>query len=212
MRKKLIRFIVTFILVELGFYWVYNWMFGSDESDELTLENTPLKVEQIRSILELNTIRFNDEVVVDTLEYYKTPGEVVEGTIEKLFDLDQIKNSFNSDGIKRRLTMIVKGELLYGIDLKRKDFQVNSTKDTVFLNLPQPELLSISVNPKDSELYIENGKWQDNARTTLMKKARNRMIQTGEALRLAEKVKSPLEKIILTLVKTNKKVIINYTK
>lgn len=65
-------------LIAFAGYWVYQLFFkGSSGEDEIILDETPLKVEQIRSILELNTLKFQDEAVVDTVEYYKDRKSVV---------------------------------------------------------------------------------------------------------------------------------------
>ena len=119
MRRQRIKEIRT-LIVRLGLvaaivfvgYWGYQLFFKGGSSDEIVLEETPLKVEQIRSILELNTLKFQDEVVVDSVEYYKTGGDVIWGTLDKLTDPDQFKHGLKPDGVKRRLTLIVRGEFV----------------------------------------------------------------------------------------------------
>lgn len=219
MRRQKIREIRT-LIIRLGLvaviafvgYWVYQLFFKGESADEIVLEETPLKVEQIRSILELNTLKFQDEAVVDSVEYYKSESDVLWGTLDKLTDPDQFKHGLNPNGIKRRLTLIVRGELLYGVDLKRKDFQFLPKDDTLTIIIPQPELLSISLNPKGTEVYIENGDWQDYERAHLQRKARNKMIASGDRLKLPERAKAPLEKAIRSLVKTDKILVIKFEK
>jgi hypothetical protein len=205
MKRPKIKDIVSLtvkLLVLLGIgLLVYFFFFNKKKSDELQLDETPLKVEQIRSILELNTVKFEDEVVVDSVEYYRDFSEAFSGTMDKLFDVDQLKNGFSNDGVKRRLTFIVKGHLLFGVDLKRKDFLMRTKNDTLFLTLPQPELLSIAVNPSDVEVYIENGKWADHEKLKLI---------TATSLMLVEKAKQPIEKLLTKLNVSNKTIIIQY--
>jgi hypothetical protein len=210
-RTLIIRLLIVG-LIAFGGYWVYQLFFKGPASDEIVLEETPLKVEQIRSILELNTLKFQDEAVVDSVEYYKSESEVLWGTLDKLTDPNQFKHGLHPNGVKRRLTLIVRGELLYGVDLKRKDFQFLPKDDTLTIIIPQPELLSVSINPKGTEVYLENGDWQDYERASLQRKARNKMIASGDRLKLPERAKAPLEKALRTLVKTDKIVVIKFEK
>lgn len=219
MKRQKIKEIRTLIVrlgmvAVIGFvgYWVYQLFFKGDSTDEIVLEETPLKVEQIRSILELNTLKFQDETVVDSVEYYKSDSDVLWGSLEKLTDPDQFKHGLHPSSVKRRLTLIVRGELLYGVDLKRKDFQFIPTDDTLTIVIPQPELLSVALNPKGTEVYVENGEWKDYERIHLQRKARSKMIASGNRLKLPERAKAPLEKAIKALVKTDKKLIIQFEK
>ncbi len=219
MKRQRIREIRTLIIrlalvagIAFAGYWVYQLFFKGESADEIVLEETPLKVEQIRSILELNTLKFQDEAVVDSLEYYKTANDAVWGALDKLTTPDQFKHGLRADGIKRRLTLIVRGELLYGVDLKRKDFQFIPQGDTLLILIPQPELLSISINPKGTEVYLENGDWKDYERAHLQRKARNKMIASGNRLKLPERAKAPLEKALRALVKTDKILVIKFEK
>lgn len=208
-RTLIIRLVIVG-LIAFGGYWVYQLFFKGPASDEIVLEETPLKVEQIRSILELNTLKFQDEAVVDSVEYYKSESEVLWGTLDKLTDPNQFKHGLHPNGVKRRLTLIVRGELLYGVDLKRKDFQFLPKGDTLTIIIPKPELLSVSINPKGTEVYLENGEWKDYERAGLQRKARNKMIASGDRLKLPERAKAPLEKALRALVKTDKIVIIKF--
>lgn len=208
-RTLIVRLALVALIVFAG-YWIYKLFIKGESKDEIVLDETPLKVEQIRSILQLNTLKFQDEAVVDTVEYYKSNTEALVGSLDKLMDVDQIKHGLSGDGVKRRLTLIMKGELLYGVDLQRKDFQFVSKEDTLTILIPQPELLSIALNPKGTEVYIENGEWKDYERMSLQRKARNKMIASGNRLKLAERAKAPLEKALRALVKTDKVLVIKF--
>lgn len=196
-------------IIVVGIF-VWNLIANRSDEDEFTIDETPLRVEQIRSILELNTMKFQDEVVVDSVEFYRSTTEQATGSLEKLFSYSDIENAFTTSPVKRRLTLIVKGELLYGVNLKTNDFQVVPKDDTLYVQLPQPELLSVSINPKSTEIFIENGVWRDHERRALMNKARKRMIASGEQLHLARKSKEGLEKTIRQLLPTEKPLVIQY--
>ena len=174
------------------------------------LEDSPLHVEQIRDILELNTISFRNEVVADSVEYYRSTGEQISGNLQKLFDYNQVKHGLAHSHIKRRLTLIVKGELLYGVNLKTEDFTVVPNEKQLVVTIPAPQLLSVSINPSDTEIFSENGTWKDHERRALQAKARHKMISDGEKLQLAEKSKKPLERLLKQLVRTDKQLVIVY--
>ncbi len=199
-------------LIAFAAYWVYQLFFKGESSDEIVLKDTPLKVEQIRSILELNTLKFQDETVVDSVEIYKSESDAIWGALDKITDPDQFKHGMRASIIKRQLTLIVRGELLYGVDLKRKDFQFLPDNDTLTILIPQPELLSVSINPKGTEVCLENGDWQDYEKAHLQRKARNKMIASGNRLKLPERAKAPLEKALRALIRTDKVLVIKFEK
>jgi hypothetical protein len=208
--KLLLSRVITLVIVACLVYLVYLFFSSKKSGSDFELEDSPLKVEQIRSILELNTLKFQDEVVVDTVEYYGSTAELVQGTVEKLMDFDQLKNGLKPSGVKRRLSLVVRGELLYGVNLKTKDFQLIPSSDSVIVKIPQPELLSISVNPDNTKVFIENGFWKDSERRTLQIEAKLKMVASGEALKLAERAKQRIVKLIEKMVRTDRKVIIQF--
>jgi len=174
------------------------------------IDDTPLHVEQIREIVELNTVKFRDEVVVDTVEYYRNLAEQISGNFEKIKNIDEIGEGIKGSAVKRRLTVIMKGELLYGVDLKTQELIVTPKGDTLFVKIPQPRLLSVSLTPENTEVFIENGVWKDYERQALQRKARAKMIASGERLHLKEKAKAPLERLLKQLIVTDKQIVIDY--
>lgn len=208
-RNLIVRLSILAVLGVVA-YFAYKWFFAPAEEEEIVLEETPLKVEQIRSILELNTLKFQDEVVADSVEFYTSSGDFISGTLEKLTSADQFKNGISGSGIKRRLTLIVRGELTYGSDLKRKDFQLIPGKDTLEIRVPAPELLSVSISPKKTELITENGFWKDYELVDLERKAKQKMVKSGERMKLSERAKVPLEACLKSLVKSSKVVVVHF--
>lgn len=196
------------LVVVILFTW--KWCSGSGEEDDFVIDDTPLRIEQIRKIIELNTVKFRDEVVVDTVEYYRDAGEKISGTMEKLQDPNQIRHGLSGSNVKRRLTLIMKGELLYGVDLKKRKFAITSDEQQVTVTLPKPTLLTISLTPEKTEVFAENGEWKDYERQRLQEKAKNKMIASGEKLKLAEKAKEPLERVLRQLIKTSKPIVFRY--
>jgi|GEM_PF-880365 len=208
-RTLIVRLALVAALV-LGGFLAYKAWKGFSADKGFVIDDTPLHVEQIREIVELNTVKFRDEVVVDTVEYYKSPSEQIIGNISKLKDPKQIKHGITGSNIERRLTVIMKGELLYGVDLKTRELIVIPKEDKLIIKIPRPGLLSISLTPENTEVFVENGLWKDYERQALQRKARKKMIASGERLGLKEKAKAPLEKLLKQLIVTDKQIVIEY--
>jgi hypothetical protein len=208
--QTLITRIAVIAAIVIAVVLLYRWLYAPKQA-EYVLDDTPLHVEEIRKILELNTIKFRDEVVVDSLELYKSEDEAFSGSLEKIIDYQQLKNGLTPSAIKRRLTLIMKGELLYGIDLKRKDFSVMPGKNNdLLIKIPEPELLSVNLTPENTEVFVENGHWKDYERQILQRKGRQKMIDAGEQLNLSEKAKAPLEKLLKQLIRTDRQLVFEY--
>lgn len=208
--QTLITRVAAIAAIVIAVVLLYRWL-TVPEQPEYVLDDTPLHVEEIRKILELNTIKFRDEVVVDSLELYRNEDEVIAGSLQKIVDYRQLKNGLTPSAIKRRLTLIMKGELLYGIDLKRKDFSVMPGKNNdLIIRIPHPELLSVNLTPENTEVFVENGDWKDYERQYLQRKGRQKMIEAGEKLNLKQKAKDPLEKLLKQLIRTDRKLVFEY--
>ena len=210
--KTLIIRLAALAAIVIGVILVVKLVKSFTSSSDTAIVDTPLRVEQVKAILELNTIRFRDEVVADTVELYKSTADQGLNHFDKLTDFNTIDEFFKTSPIKRRLTLVVKGELLYGVNLKTGDFDINDEGDTLIIQLPEPELLSATVNPSNTDVFVENGVWSDYARRKLMLKAKRKMIQNGEDLHLPLKAKEPLEKTLKQLVHTDKPIKIVFIK
>ncbi len=207
-RTLLVRILVISALI-IGVYLLYQLYKSFTGESEYAIDETPLKVEQIKSIAEINTLKFQDEVVVDSLEMYKSVSETVSGSLGKLLSYNDFMDGITPSAIKRRLTLIIKGELLFGVDLK-EEIKTNETKDTLYFSLPSPKILSLSINPKGIEIFAENGTWNDIEHKQLLEKAKRKMEITAEELHLKEKAKVPLIKLIRQLVPSKKPIKITF--
>lgn len=183
---------------------------NSNEDLGWQLEDRPLKIENIRKIAELSTVSYTDEVVMDTIEYYKDLGEQVTGNIVKLSDLENWKYSIRGSNIKRRLTLIVGGEVRFGFDLKDTVFNVSYSKDSVFVRISEPKILDILVVPSKTTVFQEHGEWHDRARRNLQQKAVNIFAERSERLKLEEKSKQQLEQLLKKMVADKGILIVQY--
>lgn len=173
---------------------------SSSEDLGWKLEDRPLKIETIRKIAELSTVSYTDEAVMDTIEYYKDLGEQVTGNIVKLSDLENWKYSIRGSNIKRRLTLIVGGEVRFGFDLKDTVFNLSYSQDSVFVQISEPKILDILVVPSKTIVFQEHGEWHDRARRKLQQKAVAIFAERSKQLELEKKSKQQLEQLLKKMI------------
>lgn len=108
---------------------------------------TATQIDSLRSIGQWEFLSIADEEVVDT-----------------------IRHGFFGDD---RLARIYYGTLRLGIDLsKAPDGWISNDKDTVVVTLPKAQLLDDNfVDEARTRSFIETGKWTENARAALTRKA-----------------------------------------
>ena len=195
---RLLKNLLVVALIAIAGYFIYRYFSGSDE-DDLVIDETGMRIEAIKTIAEISTIVYTDEVVMDTVEKYeKSPG---------VFDQPFAAYYRN---IKRRLTLIVHGNVRYGLDLTSGNYFIESNQDSIWLTLPKAEILDIEVTPSETEIFEEIGTWPDGTRKRLEMKAKLALKMNSKALKLEEKAEKNAEKIFRKMVPTEKKLIITF--
>lgn len=207
-RKKLrlARNLIVLCVLGIGIYLFIHWWNSDANEPRFEIENTPIKIERIRALAELATISYKDEVVVDTVEFYKNSQEIIEGSLQKIFDVDQFKHGIKPSLVKRRLTLIVKGEVKVGFDLKDNNFKIEQNDSLITVKLPKPQINDIISSASSTKVFQENGDWSDREITALKVTARKKMRRNALDLQLDEKAKSTVMTLFEKLLKTNKKV------
>ena len=205
MKNEYIRLIknllVLGVLILLGV--LIYWFFSSSENEELTIEDTPIHIESIKTIAEISTISYKDEVVIDSVEFY-------DGRISmSLYDPEEWMRIFNRN-IKRRLTIIVKGEIKYGIDLTDGDFKLIRRPDTLIVQVPSPKILDVIMSPSKTEIFQEQGVWRDYERRQLESKAKIQLKINAEELSLRKKAEENTIRLLEKLIQTPDKLIIEF--
>jgi hypothetical protein len=198
--KQIISLAVLVILVLL----VLRWCENEDPNARFEIEESPIKIEMVKSIAQLASISYKDEVVVDTVEYYRNQGEQIAGNIEKIMDVDNFKYGIKASNVKRRLTLIVKGKVLIGFNLKDKKFKIQQLDSSILISLPEPKILDILSTPSSTKIFHENGKWEDHEITALKNKARRKMTESVKQLNLINKAKENIKTVLTKLIKKQK--------
>lgn len=143
----------------------------SKEKRSLKIDETPIVVEKVRTLGELTTAVYYDELVL-------------QGTKRNYFSTTPLgalaRDGFGKD-IDDHLVIIAKGTVRAGVDLQKMSGEdIRFVGDTVFVKLPEAEYLDIIVNPSDFEVFAESGTWNHDQVSTLQGTAKERLLQGAD--------------------------------
>lgn len=146
--------VLGLILGAIAAYWVYTF-FKKKQSKELTLHQSTVLLEKIRSVSKLVS---------------------VEGEFAEIYKYENTKERFLSlVSSKKKALIVINAKALIGYDLKKVQITSDVDKKRIILtNFPQPEILSIE---PELEFYdIQNGMFNSfspDDLTTLNNEAKN---------------------------------------
>ncbi|MDG1332413.1 MAG: DUF4230 domain-containing protein [Crocinitomicaceae bacterium] len=203
---RLLKNLVVLLIIGGVGYVIYLFFFKASEKEGLKIDETPIHVESIRSIAEISTVNYKDEVVMDSVIRHKG------NSTWSWFDSRQMYDKYLNSNIKRRLTLIVRGEVRFGVDLSESNFATRQTEDSIFIQLPKPKVLDVVVSPSKTEVFQEQGKWSDRERKTLEVKAKAKLVENAMDLDLNSKTEKNMRRLMKQMIITDKKVIISFDK
>ena len=158
--------LVVFLLV--GAFLLHRGV--RQEKRPLTIDDTPVIVTKIRSLGELTTACYYDEMVLSR-------------TKENAFSssaLGSLAEGLGKD-VDDHLVLIAKGTVRAGLDLMdMSEEDVRFVGDTAYIRLPSPQYLDVIVNPSDFEVFAETGKWTHEEITGLQETARTRLLMGAD--------------------------------
>lgn len=205
-KLQLLKQLIKLALIGTLVFLFILWWNRKDDGSDFKIENSPMRVEMVRNIAQLANISYKDEVVVDTFELYANSEEMIMGNLQKITDFDNFKHGIKGSQVKRRLTLIVKGEVLIGFDLKKKEFKISETDSSVLIQLPEPQIIDVLSTASSTKIFQENGIWKDSEITILKNKARKKMRQNALDLNLKQKAKENAKRFLSALIKKGKKI------
>ena len=167
--------LLVVLLIGAGVYFAG---IGRREKRTLTNDDTALIITKIRTLGELTTACYYDEMVL-------------RGSKQNSFSSSPLgslaRDSFGKD-VDDHLVIIAKGTVRAGIDLlEMAPEDIRFTGDTVFVRLPAPQYLDVIVNPSDFEIFAETGKWSHQEVTDLQDSARRRLLMEADHYGLKRK-------------------------
>lgn len=200
--------VVLLILGALGIM-LYKKM-TTPETPDLILSETPLHVESIKKIAELATINFKDEVVSDSIERYRSESEKIAVNLDKLMRFQDFVESAKFSPIKRQFTMIVKGEAQIGFDLTEHNYKIDQNVDTIWFHFPKAKILTININPANTEIFQENGDWNVNVRTRLSNKAKMKIERDVIAAKLIDKAEEGMVNVLKKIMPDDRTILVYF--
>ena len=173
MEKKIIvkitpAAVLLVVLLLVGAFLLHRGV--RQEKRPLTIDDTPVIVTKIRSLGELTTACYYDEMVLSR-------------TKENAFSssaLGSLAEGLGKD-VDDHLVLIAKGTVRAGLDLMdMSEEDVRFVGDTAYIRLPAPQYLDLIVNPSDFEVFAETGKWTHEEITGLQETARTRLLMGAD--------------------------------
>lgn len=202
--KRLIRNIVAAAIILAAL--VVGYTFISDFiSPPLKIDETPIQIESIESIAEISTVSYKGEVVVDSVEFYNKSFDWT-----SMNDWWNVKDRLDHPDVKRRLTLIVKGEVKYGFDLKKDPYDIRQNQDTLWVSLPHAKLIDLEISPSKTEVFQEQGSWTDSERKFMEYKAIEKLKRNTSFLNLEESAEESAKELFKKMILPNKTVIVEF--
>lgn len=171
---KKFRSFTIIVIVVIATYWLLQKsdsipslkdLFGAKE---VKIDETPMLIKEIKSIGQLITYTFFDEVVADST--IVTRGSAFVNAFNRLSPVPLLPSA------DKQLVLIGRGKVLAGTDLSLlADTSVTIKNDTVTLFLPEPKIFEAIVNPSDFETFVEKGNWTSEEVTLVKLKARRKL-------------------------------------
>ena len=148
------------------------------EKRSLSIDDTPVIITKIRSLGELTTACYYDEMVLSR-------------TKQNAFSSSAL-GSLARDGLGKdvddHLVIIAKGTVRAGVDLMdMTEEDIRFVGDTAYIRLPAPQYLDVIVNPSGFEIFAESGKWSHEEVTGLQDTARQRLLMGADHYGLKSK-------------------------
>lgn len=135
------------------------------KTQQVSIDETPLVIQQIRSIAELNTASLYHEFVIDS-------------TVPSIIPLQSLK---------KRLVLIAKGKVTAGVNLQLLDSSRMFVKgDSVSIQLPGAAVTGVELNPSSFETFYENGRWSGAEVSAVKMKARQILIKEATRRKLVK--------------------------
>ena len=173
MEKKIIvkitpAAILLVVLLLVGAFLLHRGV--RQEKRPLTIDDTPVIVTKIRSLGELTTACYYDEMVLSRTKQNAFSSSALGSLAEGL-----------GKDVDDHLVLIAKGTVRAGLDLMdMSEEDVRFVGDTAYIRLPAPQYLDVIVNPSDFEVFAETGKWTHEEITGLQETARTRLLMGAD--------------------------------
>jgi hypothetical protein len=172
--KATLYIIILLSAAALGYYALVknNLLSNPFESKKAYILETPLIVKEIKSIAELYSVCYFDQIVVDSLR-------------KEVSNTDALLNYFGANSTTdTKLVLMASAKVYAGYNLSLLDSNDIVVNDSVLtITLPSPQIMDVVMNPSDVSTFIEEGTWSMEAVNMVKNKAieifRRRSLEKG---------------------------------
>ena len=139
------------------------------DANKIKIMDTATVVTEIKKISEFTTYTYLDELIIHEK---KTEEKENQGHLFGIGKKDV------PDTLRSEIVMIVSGVTRAGYDLgKISENDIRISRDTISVNLPAIEIFAVIVNPSDTKMFVEEGKWSHEEVSQMQVTCRNQMHQ-----------------------------------
>lgn len=141
------------------------------DANKIKIMDTATVVTEIKKISEFTTYTYIDELIIHEK---KTEEKENKGHLFGIGKKDV------PDTLRSEIVMIVSGVTKAGYDLgKISENDIRISGDTISVNLPAIEIFDVIVNPSDTRMFVEEGKWSHEEVSQMQVNCRNQMHQNA---------------------------------
>lgn len=200
--------LVIFLLALLG-WWLLGKLsilpsFGDIfKPKELLIDQTPVVIRQIKPLAQLATITAYTEVAADST-VRTTVGERLRDVI----------NPFSMEiAMQRQLIVVGKVVIHAGVNLEKLTAQhLFISGDSVSMQLPAAEILDVIVNPSGTDIFLEEGDWDNAAIVAMKTKIREKAVAELQANGILFQAEERAKEVLLNFFRAAGFTKINITK
>lgn len=141
------------------------------DANQIKIMDTATVVTENKKISEFTTYTYIDELIIHEK---KTEEKENKGHLFGIGKKDV------PDTLRSEIVMIVSGVTKAGYDLgKISENDIRISGDTISVNLPAVEIFDVIVNPSDTRMFVEEGKWSHEEVSQMQVNCRNQMHQNA---------------------------------
>ena len=141
------------------------------DANQIKIMDTATVVTEIKKISEFTTYKYIDELIIHEK---KAEEKEAKGYIFGIGKKDV------PDTLRSEIVMIVSGVTRAGYNLgKLSENDLRISGDTITVKLPSTEIFDVIVNPSDTRMFVEDGKWSHEEVTSMQVNCRNQMRQNA---------------------------------
>ncbi|MDQ3277212.1 MAG: DUF4230 domain-containing protein [Bacteroidota bacterium] len=170
---------------------------------EVTIDQTPLVIRQIKPLAQLATITAYTEVAADS--------SVRTSVGERLRD---VINPFSVE-VKMNRELIVVGKVVVhaGVNLEKLTPQhLFISRDSISIQLPAAEILDVIVNPSGTDIFLEEGEWNNTAVIALKEQLQQKAVEEVKAAGILYQAEERARDVLLNFFRAAGFTKINITK